>query len=85
MTTTMQHIQSALEQVLETDQVVLTLDTSFNEDLDLDSVLFVQFLLTLEDTIDGLLFDPDLIGQSAFNNVHSLIEFIELHTKAVEA
>ncbi|HHQ4528785.1 TPA: acyl carrier protein [Aeromonas hydrophila] len=85
MTTTMQHIQSALEQVLETDQVVLTLDTSFDEDLDLDSVLFVQFLLTLEDTIDGLLFDPDLIGQSAFNNVHSLIEFIELHTKAVEA
>ncbi|OTA14539.1 Acyl carrier protein [Xenorhabdus vietnamensis] len=82
--TTMQHIQSALKLVLETDLVTITLDTNFDDDLDLDSVLFVQFLLTLEDMIDGLLFDPDLIGQSEFNNVHSLIEFIESQTTAVE-
>ncbi|CAE6918227.1 MULTISPECIES: phosphopantetheine-binding protein [Vibrio] len=84
MTTTMQHIQSALELVLETDQLKISLDTNFDDDLDLDSVLFVQFLLTLEDAIDGLLFDPDLIGQSAFNNVRTLIDFIESHTTAVE-
>ncbi len=84
MTTTMQHIQSALELVLETDQLTISLDTNFDDDLDLDSVLFVQFLLTLEDAIDGLLFDPDLIGQSAFNNVRTLIDFIESHTAAVE-
>ncbi|HHF3126145.1 phosphopantetheine-binding protein [Vibrio parahaemolyticus] len=84
MTTTMQHIQSALELVLETDQLTISLDTNFDDDLDLDSVLFVQFLLTLEDAIDGLLFDPDLIGQSAFNNVRTLIDFIESHTTAVE-
>ncbi|EHK0032742.1 acyl carrier protein [Vibrio parahaemolyticus] len=80
----MQHIQSALELVLETDQLKISLDTNFDDDLDLDSVLFVQFLLTLEDAIDGLLFDPDLIGQSAFNNVRTLIDFIESHTTAVE-
>ncbi|EME0093951.1 acyl carrier protein [Vibrio parahaemolyticus] len=80
----MQHIQSALELVLETDQLTISLDTNFDDDLDLDSVLFVQFLLTLEDAIDGLLFDPDLIGQSAFNNVRTLIDFIESHTTAVE-
>lgn len=85
MTTTIQHIQSALELVLESDQVTITLDTNFDDDLDLDSVLFVQFLLTLEDAIDGLLFDPDLIAQSEFNNVRSLIEFIESQTTAVEA
>ncbi|MEL7291608.1 MAG: phosphopantetheine-binding protein [Pseudomonadota bacterium] len=84
MTTTMQHIQSALELVLETDQLKISMDTNFDDDLDLDSVLFVQFLLTLEDAIDGLLFDPDLIGQSAFNNVRTLIDFIESHTTAVE-
>ncbi len=84
MTTTMQHIQSALELVLETDQLTISLDTNFDDDLDLDSVLFVQFLLTLEDAIDGLLFDPDLIGQSAFNNVRTLIDFIESHTTEVE-
>ncbi|HDY7972667.1 acyl carrier protein [Vibrio vulnificus] len=80
----MQHIQSALELVLETDQLTISLDTNFDDDLDLDSVLFVQFLLTLEDAIEGLLFDPDLIGQSAFNNVRTLIDFIESHTTAVE-
>ncbi|EEZ88723.1 hypothetical protein VME_13150 [Vibrio harveyi 1DA3] len=80
----MQHIQSALELVLETDQLTISLDTNFDDDLDLDSVLFVQFLLTLEDAIDGLLFDPDLIGQSAFNNVRTLIDFIESHITAVE-
>ncbi|HHQ6539137.1 TPA: phosphopantetheine-binding protein [Serratia fonticola] len=85
MTTTIQHIQSAIELVLESDQVAITLDTNFDDDLDLDSVLFVQFLLTLEDAIDGLLFDPDLIAQSEFNNVRSLIEFIESQTTAVEA
>ncbi|MDC5848281.1 phosphopantetheine-binding protein [Vibrio europaeus] len=84
MTTTMQHIQSALELILETDQLTISLDTNFDDDLDLDSVLFVQFLLTLEDAIDGLLFDPDLIGQSAFNNVRTLIDFIESHATAVE-
>ncbi|WP_242603781.1 phosphopantetheine-binding protein [Vibrio vulnificus] len=84
MTTTMQHIQSALELVLETDLLTISLDTNFDDDLDLDSVLFVQFLLTLEDAIEGLLFDPDLIGQSAFNNVRTLIDFIESHTTAVE-
>ncbi|RZQ03772.1 acyl carrier protein [Vibrio vulnificus] len=80
----MQHIQSALELVLETDLLTISLDTNFDDDLDLDSVLFVQFLLTLEDAIEGLLFDPDLIGQSAFNNVRTLIDFIESHTTAVE-
>ena len=84
MTTTMQHIQSALELVLETDQIMISLDTNFDDDLDLDSVLFVQFLLTLEDAIDGLLFDPDLIGQSALNNVRTLIDYIESYTTAVE-
>ncbi|MFS1904604.1 phosphopantetheine-binding protein (plasmid) [Vibrio lentus] len=84
MTTIMQHIQSSLELVLETDQVTISLDTNFDDDLDLDSVLFVQFLLTLEDAIEGLLFDPDLVGQSAFNNVRTLIDFIESHTTSVE-
>ncbi|MEZ8273215.1 phosphopantetheine-binding protein [Vibrio splendidus] len=78
-------IKGALIQVLETQDVDITLETNFDDDLDLDSVLFVQFLLTLEDSIEGLMFDPDLIGQSAFNNVGSLIEFVNSQVSVVEA
>ena len=78
-------IKLALNQVLENENVSITLETNFDDDLDLDSVLFVQFLLTLEDSIEGLIFDPDLIGQSAFNNVGSLIEFIQSQVSMAEA
>ncbi|QWA13894.1 phosphopantetheine-containing protein [Sodalis ligni] len=54
-------------------------ETDFNEDLDLDSVLFVQFLLVLEEKIPGLLFEPDQINQEAFNTVGKLIDWIEQH------
>ncbi|WP_253073650.1 hypothetical protein [Sodalis ligni] len=47
--------------------------------MDLDSVLFVQFLLVLEEKIPGLLFEPDQINQEAFNTVGKLIDWIEQH------
>ncbi|QMV15009.1 acyl carrier protein [Vibrio spartinae] len=81
----MDKINEALSQVLDGETVTIDMNTNFDEDLDLDSVLFVQFLLTLEENIDGLLFDPDLISQSSFNNVGSLIEFIESQVTVAEA
>ncbi|GAB7199821.1 hypothetical protein OS31_03170 [Dickeya oryzae] len=35
-----------------------------------------NFLLTLEDSIDGLLFDPDQINMDAFTTVGSLIGWL---------
>ncbi|AUH01227.1 acyl carrier protein [Pectobacteriaceae bacterium CE70] len=73
-------IKLALDEVLDGEPVVLTDTTRFDEDLDLDSVSFVQFLLTLEDNIDGLMFDPDQISQQSFNTVGTLVAYIESYT-----
>lgn len=74
---TLQIIQQALQDVLESPSVKVTEATRFEEDLDLDSVNFVQFLLTLEDSIEGLMFDPDQISQHSFASVGSLAAWID--------
>jgi acyl carrier protein len=77
MSQTLQAIQDALSEVLEDRVTGLSMTTDLQADLDLDSVMFVQFLLTLEDKIPGLMFDPDTLTQSSFNRVESLIGYIE--------
>lgn len=71
-------VNEALNDVMSTS-VSVNLETDFNEDLDLDSVLFVQFLLTLEEKVPGLMFEPDQINQDAFTSVGKLIGWIEQH------
>ncbi|QXH58072.1 acyl carrier protein [Pseudomonas maumuensis] len=71
-------VNEALNDVMSSP-VTIDLDTDFNEDLDLDSVLFVQFLLTLEEKIPGLMFEPDQINQDAFTTVAKLTCWIQQH------
>ena len=77
MSQVLQTIQDALAEVLEEPVSNLSIATDLQSDLDLDSIRFVQFLLTLEDRIPGLLFDPDRLSDSSFNRVESLIGYIE--------
>lgn len=74
---TLDVIKQALQDVLETPSLDVTKSTRFEEDLDLDSVNFVQFLLTLEDSIEGLMFDPDQISQHSFSSVGALAEWLD--------
>ncbi|QDX31492.1 phosphopantetheine-binding protein [Dickeya poaceiphila] len=71
-------INKSLNEVLSTS-ITVTESTDFNDDLDLDSVLFVQFLLLLEDQIPGLMFEPDQINQDAFTTVGKLMAWISEH------
>lgn len=77
MSQLLQTIQDALSEVLEEPVRNLSMTTDLQSDLDLDSIRFVQFLLTLEDKIPGLLFNPDTLSDSSFNRVESLIDYIE--------
>jgi acyl carrier protein len=79
MSQTLQAIQDALSEVLEERVTNLSTATDLQADLDMDSVRFIQFLLTLEDKIPGLLFNPDTLNESSFNRVETLIEYIEQH------
>ncbi len=71
-------VNEALNDIMSST-VSVSPETDFNEDLDLDSVLFVQFLLTLEEKVPGLMFEPDQISQEAFTTVGKLISWIEQH------
>ncbi len=70
-------IREALAEVLETDVPELTEDMQIDREFDLDSVMFVQFLLSVEDRIPGLRFDPDVLAEASFNSVSSLLEFLD--------
>ncbi|MCU1748596.1 acyl carrier protein [Pseudomonas sp. 6D_7.1_Bac1] len=74
-------VNEALNDIMSS-AVSVSLETDFNEDLDLDSVLFVQFLLTLEEKVPGLMFEPDQINQDAFTTVGKLINWIEQHLQS---
>ncbi|WP_028003881.1 acyl carrier protein [Sinorhizobium meliloti] len=69
-------ITVALSEVTERPVSVLTGEMKLDRDFDLDSFMFVQFLLSLEDKIDNLRFDPMAIGQADFNSVGNLVEYI---------
>jgi acyl carrier protein len=73
----LQSIEDALSEVLDERVANLSMATDLQRDLDLDSVRFVQFLLTLEDKVPGLMFNPDTLTESSFNRVESLIGYIE--------
>src|ERR1700747_962270 len=77
MSQILQTIQDALSEVLEERVDHLSMATDLQLDLDLDSIRFVQFLLTLEDKIPGLLFNPDTLNEFSFNRVETLVGYIE--------
>lgn len=73
-------ISKAIAEVLSdvTERPVEQIDPEarFDKDFDLDSYMFVQFLLSLEDKIPNLRFDPESIGQAGFNTMGSLVQHI---------
>lgn len=77
-----QLIEAALTEVVERPVTGLTPETVLDRDLDLDSYMFVQFLLALEDKIPGLRFDPEAIGQHEFNRVASLCDYVAAQISA---
>ncbi|MBT9386229.1 acyl carrier protein [Pseudooceanicola sp. CBS1P-1] len=70
-------IRDALSEVTERPAAALTAETRFDRDYDLDSYMFVQFLLTLEDKLPGLRFAPEDIGQADFNTAGTLATHVE--------
>jgi acyl carrier protein len=81
----LRHIELALSEVLEQPVSGLTEHSHLETDLDLDSVTFMQFLLTLEDRIPGLMFNPDQLAQEDFNQVGSLLKYLASQHVSSEA
>ena len=69
-------LREALSEVLERDIPELREEMQIDREFDLDSVMFVQFLLSVEDRVPGLRFEPDVLAEASFNSVASLLEFL---------
>ena len=70
-------IRQVLSEVTNEEVNSLTAETDLNRDLDLDSILFVQFLLALEERIPGLEFNQETLSTMAFNTVGDLADHIQ--------
>ncbi|MCC5966551.1 MAG: acyl carrier protein [Natronohydrobacter sp.] len=70
-------IQSVLVDVTKQDVPTLEPEMDLVEDLDLDSILFVQFLLALEDHVDNLEFNQETLTEARLNIVGDLVGFVE--------
>lgn len=73
---TLDLIRSVLADVTKQDVPVLTADTDIVEELDLDSILFVQFLLALEDHVEGLEFNQETLTEANLNIAGDLADFV---------
>lgn len=76
MTDLLAKIQDVLFQVTGESTETVTASTDLEKDLDLDSILFVQFLLALEDVVPGLEFSQETLAEANFTTIGSLADFI---------
>lgn len=70
-------IKEALSEVLEQPVDHLSEDMQVDREFDLDSVMFVQFLLSIEDRVPNLRFDPEALTEASFNQVSALLAFVQ--------
>lgn len=73
-------VEAALSEVMDRPVSDLSDEMKLDRDFDLDSFMFVQFLLSLEDKIGNLRFDPMSFGQVDLNSVGTLVEYILAQT-----
>lgn len=85
MTAILENIQTVLAQVTGEETAGISAETHLENDLDLDSILFVQFLLALEDVIPGLEFSQETLADANFTTIGSLVIFIAETTGSAAA
>ena len=85
MSTILANIQTVLAQVTGENTSEVTAATNLENDLDLDSILFVQFLLALEDVIPGLEFSQETMAEANFTTIGALMAFIDETTQSAVA
>jgi acyl carrier protein len=71
-----EHLRISLSVVLDRDVPELPVETRILEDLELDSIHFIELIMSLEDTI-GLDVDPETLEPEVFTSVASFVDYIQ--------
>ncbi|TJY02010.1 acyl carrier protein [Lentilactobacillus buchneri] len=62
----------------DVDRSKITGDLNFKNDLDADSIDFVEFVLDMEDTFNAEISDEDA---EKLNTIHEAVDFVMAHQK----
>lgn len=78
MQTIIEQIKLSLGEIMPLDaSIEIAEATALTRDLNMDSSLFIELLMTLEDHIEGLRFDPENLNKDDFETVGSLARYIQ--------
>lgn len=76
-TDVMQKVKCALIKVLKLNQgTELLAQSKLKDDLGLDSMSTLSFLMILEESIDGFVIDPDTLDTNHLDTVDSVMSYI---------
>ncbi|MCP3760521.1 acyl carrier protein [Streptomyces sp. TBY4] len=70
-----EHVRITLSAVLGREIVELSADVRLLEDLELNSMRFIELLTALEDTL-GVEVDPDSLEPEVFQSVDAFVEYV---------
>ncbi|WP_103500597.1 MULTISPECIES: acyl carrier protein [Streptomyces] len=79
-----EHLRHSLSVILDRPLPEFSAETRILEDLELDSMRFIELLMSLEDTI-GLDVDPESLEPEVFGTAGSLADYIRNRTELAEA
>lgn len=79
-----EHLRHSLSVILDRPLPEFSAETRILEDLGMDSMRFIELLMSLEDTI-GLDVDPESLEPEVFQSAGSLADYIKTRTEFAEA
>lgn len=78
----LENIKTALAQALNlSDSSKILPQTRLKEELKLDSMTSLTFLMALEESIPGFQVDPDTLTESALETVETVMQYVESSLK----
>lgn len=73
-----QKVKNVLIEILNlTAETNVSMHSKLKDDLGLDSMSSLTFLITLEENIEGFVVDPDTLEMSDLDTVSSIISYVE--------
>lgn len=79
------HVKKALASILNfSDENSITIDQRLREDLQLDSMSSLMFLMKLEENIQGFFVDPETLEMKDLETVSSIIQYVNLQLHGKE-
>jgi len=85
MDTTMTTVRQILADVTHNDAVTqMSLDTKLREDLGIDSMISLTFLIALEEEIPGFTLDAATLEAAHFETIGSIGEYVKLQLASAQ-